>query len=155
MFNDTFYCFKDDIYNTSKNNLGRLTGKQGDRKWHFAVNGFSDFVHNAFVIRSHVIFADSSDNLIKSRSIQQLYSGKQGKNWGNQHWKDKLSSAVEVLCGSDHKIKLRVGAKNFILIGGDPLIFQSTVSYNYLDETQDDLSEYYLIEEDIEEDILL
>lgn len=145
------FCFKDGIDNPKKYSFGQLTGKLKERRWHFAISGFPDLLNKVFVLRSHILFSEDGENIIQSKRTQQLGRRRQGKNWWNKHWHDKLMSMVEILKNDDDKISLNVGNDIFIKISSIPLSFRSTTSYIDPDESKEALDEYPDEEENIEE----
>lgn len=154
MSDKTSFCFREDVNDEKKFGYGQLVGKRRERKWHFAFSGFPDLVHNVFVFRSHILLSENGE-LITSKRIQQSGRRKQGANWWNKHWKHKLLSAVSKLVDEDGVFRIEVGANDYVLVSGEPLIFISHTSYIDPDESKEALDDYPDDEEITEEETIL
>ena len=72
-------------------------GKETRINWHFGVSSSVRLVsENYFVLSSHIIFTWNGKKLITADSIQHKCRRKQGKDWWNRHWRDKLLSFVRL-----------------------------------------------------------
>ncbi|HKR06408.1 MAG TPA: toll/interleukin-1 receptor domain-containing protein [Bacteroidia bacterium] len=138
----TSFCFPDDVNDYSKFSFGQLVGKIKDNAWHYAFSGFPDLVNNVFVIRSHILISDGNGSLIPSARTQQSGRRKQGKNWWNRHWKQKLFSAISLLVDEDGLLRIQVGEDAFAVVNGSPLTFNGNTSYIDPDEAKEALDDY-------------
>jgi hypothetical protein len=143
-------CFNTDVNDNRKFSFGQLVGKLKERTWHFALSGFPDFEHNVFVLKTHIIFSEEGD-FIKSKRVQQSGRRKQGRNWWNRHWKQKLLSAVDYLAEDSDTFKIEVGANENIVVACSPWSFTSELSYidpGEARESNDDFNDDDSIDED-------
>lgn len=144
MSKTTAFYFLEDVNRFGKFSYGQLVGKFRDRHWHFAISGFPDLLNSVFVIKSHIIFSDQNLQAIASQRIQQSSRRKQGKNWWNRHWKQKLQSVVANLADDDQTIHLEVGKEEAVLIDVNSVSFKS--NYSYLDPNDDQ----HALDDDVE-----
>ena len=81
------------------------------------------------MISSHIYFTQDGLNPIESKSIQHSARRKQGKNWWNDDWRNKLLSFVKYLSDDESSIYLEVGSEERIIISNKPLQFKGYTSY--------------------------
>jgi len=142
MSKGTSICFLNDENDYHKFSFGQLVGKIKDNAWHYAISGFPDLVHNVFVIRSHILISNGEGLIFPSDRTQQSGRRKQGKNWWNRHWKQKLFSAVSLLVDKNGFLMIQVGDEAFAGISGQPLTFTGSTSYIDPDEAKEALDDF-------------
>uniref|UniRef100_UPI0032D6DBA5 TIR domain-containing protein n=1 Tax=Thermoflavifilum thermophilum TaxID=1393122 RepID=UPI0032D6DBA5 len=107
----------------------KLVGKQKNKYWHFGISAAGKLYPSpVLMVSSHIIFTMDGINLIKSKSIQHSSRRKQGKNWWNDKWREKLLAFIRFL-SDQNAIYLNVGSEEKILISNKPLKFFGKMSY--------------------------
>lgn len=130
MTNRTSFWIKKNILTNNKFDKVQLVGKQKEKNWHFGISGQAKlFPELCFAINSHIWFTSDGENLIESQSIQHSSRRKQGKNWWNNDWRDKILAFMKFLSDEENFIKLEVGSQEIIKVCTNPLMFKSNVSY--------------------------
>lgn len=115
-------------------------GKDNRINWHFAISGNArNSPELLFVIKSHIVFTWDGKTLIDKDSIQHRGRRKQGKNWWNKHWREKLLNFMGVFGDDDKNIIIPVGEQEVLKFSALPVLFQSPVTYN--DPSDDNLPE--------------
>ncbi|MCW7458562.1 toll/interleukin-1 receptor domain-containing protein [Leptospira bandrabouensis] len=120
-----------------------LVGKQKEKNWHFGISASSKlYPFPVLTISSHIYFTHNGIDLIESKNIQHSARRKQGKDWWNDDWRNKLVAFVKSLSEDAVGIKLKVGSEEIINISCDPVKFFGKASYdlpeknNLLDEVE-------------------
>lgn len=146
------YWFEQGALEKDKSNkvlmVGKMKyGKEGRINWHFGVSGSARLDgDNYFGLVSHIVFTWNGKKLIREDSIQHRCRRKQGKDWWNRHWRDKLLGFVRHFAGEDSLVVMNVGSEETVKMSSVPYQFHSF--YGYVDP-----DEKYLPTES--EDILL
>jgi hypothetical protein len=126
-------------------------GKDNRINWHFAISGnVRNTPEFLFIIKSHIVFSWDGKTLIDKDTIQHRGRRKQGKNWWNKHWREKLLNFMDFFADEEKNIVVFVGEKEFLKFSASPILFQSPVTYN--DPSDDNLPEDNEIEPAEEED---
>lgn len=131
---------------------GQLIGVQKLKQWHFALSGSAKlFPYPAIVLRSHIIFSSDGKEVIPSDSIQHSARRRQGRNWWNAHWRDKLASYILILLKGSEEMLIDLGGDSVMKVEGKSSQFGSSLTYI----NPDDLEEVYggSEQEDADEDI--
>lgn len=124
-----FWLEKDKLEKNRFNKI-QLVGKQKDKTWHFGISGAGKlYPFPVLMISSHIYFTQDGLNPIESKSIQHSARRKQGKNWWNDDWRNKLLSFVKYLSDDESSIYLEVGSEERIIISNKPLQFKGYTSY--------------------------
>lgn len=121
-------------------------GKDNHINWHFAISGNvrgNDELY--YVIKSHIIFTWDGKAIIPKDSVQHSGRRKQGKNWWNKHWREKLLNFILFFSDEEGNISIAVGEQESITFCALPIVFESPVTYN-------DPSDENLPEEDDDRD---
>lgn len=131
MSNKVGYWFEKDKLEKDKFNKVQLVGKQKDKNWHFGISGASKlYPFPVLMILSHVFFTQDGKTLIDSKGIQHSARRRQGKNWWNDDWRNKLLAFVKYLSDDERSFYLEVGSEEKILVSNEPIQFKGNVSYN-------------------------
>ncbi len=154
------YWFEKGVLEKDKANkilmVGKMKyGKETSINWHFSVSGSAQLEKsNYFVLWSHIIFTWDGKKLIGEDGIQHKCRRKQGKDWWNKHWRDKLLSFIEHFSDGDNLITINVGSKETIKMSSTPHEFHS--SYGYIDPDEANLpteSDEINLAEEMEEEL--
>ncbi len=131
-------------------------GKEKRINWHFGVSGSARMESdNYFVISSHIVFTWNGKRLIEEDSIQHKCRRKQGKDWWNRQWREKLLNFMRYFAQDDGTIVMEVGSEEVILADCLPYEFHSPFGYKdpdekNLPEVDDNIELVGDMEEDIE-----
>ncbi len=147
MSGTTAFCYSKDMNIDKIFPFGQLVGRLKERNWHFAYSGFPDLGHMVFVIKSHILLSENGE-IVDSKRVQQSGRRKQGSNWWNKHWKEKLMSAISIVSDENGLIKINVGRSIAVFIESKPLAFSSYVSYYDPDESREALDDFTDEEDD-------
>lgn len=111
--------------------VGRLKrGTDSYINWHFGVSGASRLLPAPlYVIKSHIFFTENGKRLLSSASIQHKARRKQGKNWWNKQWREKLLHALIPISDENHLIQIPVGEHTRLVFSALPISFHSPVTY--------------------------
>lgn len=134
----------------------QMVGKLKDKNWHFGISAAGKlYPFPVLMVTSRIIFTQDGINLIESKSIQHSSRRRQGKNWWNDKWREKLLAFVRFLSDDQDFFNLEVGSEEKIVISNEPQKFVGKMSYitpsdNTLDEESElaDINDY---EDDTEE----
>lgn len=108
----------------------QLIGKQLDKNWHFGISGAGKlYPTHALMVSSRIVFTEDGTNVIESKSRQHAARRKQGKNWWNDAWREKLMAFVKYLSDDSHSFYLEMGSEEKITISNEPLKFVGKKSY--------------------------
>jgi len=131
MSNKVGYWFEKDKLEKDKFNKVQLVGKQKDKNWHFGISGAGKlYPFPVLMILSHVFFTQDGKTLIDSKGIQHSARRRQGKNWWNDDWRNKLLAFVKYLSDDESSFYLEVGSEEKILVSNEPIQFKGNTSYN-------------------------
>lgn len=128
----------------------QLVGKQKEKNWHFGISGAGKLypVH-VLMISSHIFFTQDGINLIESKSIQHSSRRRQGKNWWNDKWREKLLGFIGYISDDENSFFLEMGSEEKIIVANEPIKFIGMASYvnpseNNLEEESElaDLNNY-------------
>lgn len=125
-----------------KDKIGRiqLVGKQKEKNWHFGISGsVKMFPERSFLINTHIWFTSDGENLIPEASKQHSARRKQGKNWWNNDWRNKVMAFMKYLEDEDGAIHLILGGEETAKISTQPIMFESPVTY--IDPNKENLPE--------------
>ena len=107
-----------------------LVGKQKDKNWHFGISAAGKlYPFPVLMVSSRIIFTQDGTNLIESKSIQHSSRRKQGKNWWNDKWREKLLAFIRFLSDEEDSFFLEVGSEERIVIANQPQRFIGKMSY--------------------------
>ena len=134
----------------------QLVGKQKDKNWHFTISGAGKLypVH-VIMISSHIFFTTNGTDLIESKNIQHSSRRRQGKNWWNDKWREKLLAFVKYISDDELSFHLEMGSEEKIIVSNEPMRFCGKRSYvnpseNNLDD-ESELADINYYEDEIEE----
>jgi hypothetical protein len=115
-------------------------GKDNRINWHFAISSNArNLPELVFAIKSHIVFTWDGKTLIDKDSIQHRGRRKQGKNWWNKHWREKLLNFLAFFSDDEKNIVIPVGEEQTLKFSVLPVMFSSPVTYN--DPSDDNLPE--------------
>ena len=131
MSNKLGYWFLKEQLPKNKFNSIQLVGKQKEKNWHFGISASSKlYPFHVLAISSHIYFTEDGIKVIESKSIQHSARRRQGKQWYNETWKEKMIAVIQFLSCNETTFYLEVGSEEKIFISSSPLEFNSAVSYN-------------------------
>jgi len=137
MSNKIGYWIEKGKLDKDKFNKVQFVGKQKDKNWHFGISGAGKlYPIHVLMISSHIFFTEDGNKIIESKSQQHSARRKQGKNWWNDAWRDKLLAFVKYLSDDDNSFYLEVGSEEKISISNEPLKFKGNKSYNIPNENK-------------------
>ena len=97
---------------------------------------------------------------IESKGIQHSARRRQGKNWWNDDWRNKLLAFIKYLSDDNVSFYLEGGSDEKIIVSNEPIQFVGKVSYNIPekntleDEAElDDLNRLDDLEDELDETI--
>jgi hypothetical protein len=110
---------------------GQLIGIQKNKHWHFAISGSTKLYPLPLIsIRSHIIFTYDGKVAVNSSQIQHRARRRQGRNWWNSHWRDKLASMVRLLQNAQGDIVVPLSSDQSMVLDANGVAFESPVSYD-------------------------
>lgn len=133
-----------------------LVGKLKEKNWHFGISAAGKlYPFPVLMVTSHIIFTQDGVNLIDSKSIQHSSRRRQGKNWWNDKWREKLLAFVRFLSDDQYTFYLELGSEEKVVISNEPQKFIGRMSYvspseNMLEE-ESELVDIYDDDNDSEE----
>jgi len=132
-----------------------LVGEIKGKFWHFGISGLMKlFPDPILILSSHIFFTFDGKNLIPSKYRQLRLRRKQGKNWWNNNWNEKLVNIVKYLTSDDGVLRIPVGIKENVIISSTSIQFKGHCSYNTPKENINEEESFeFDDEEDISEDI--
>ena len=149
------YCFQKDTLEKNKIKGVLMVGKMKygkDKKinWHFGISGTAKIDAGMYyIVKSHILFTWDGQKFIDKDAVQRSGRRKQGKNWWNRHWREKLLNFISFFANENANIAIQVGEQEYVYISSIPLIFRSPLTY--CDPSDDNLPEYYESEDTTEE----
>ncbi len=156
MANKTAYWIEKGKLEKDKFEKVQLVGKQKEKNWHFGVSGAGKLypVH-VLMMSSHIFFTQDGANLIESKSIQHSSRRRQGKNWWNDKWREKLLGFIRYISDDKNSFFLEMGSEEKIIVANEPLKFIGMASYvnpseNNLEE-ESELADINNYEDTVEE----
>lgn len=131
MSNKVGFWFEKGKLEKDKFNKIQLVGKQKDKTWHFGISGAGKlYPFPVLMISSHIYFTQDGINPIESKGMQHSARRRQGKNWWNDDWRNKLLAFVKYLSDNENSFYLEAGSEEKIYISNEPLQFIGQYSYN-------------------------
>ncbi|MCA0236045.1 MAG: toll/interleukin-1 receptor domain-containing protein [Bacteroidetes bacterium] len=131
MSNKVGYWFEKGKLEKDKFCKVQLVGKQKGKNWHFAISAASKlYPFPVLMVSSHIYFTQDGITPIESKSIQHAARRRQGKNWWNDDWRNKMLAFVKYLSDDETSFYLEVGSEEKIQISNEPIKFIGKVSYN-------------------------
>lgn len=131
MSNKVGYWFEKGKLEKDKFNKVQLVGKQKDKNWHFGISAAGKlYPFPVLMVSSHIYFTQDGITPIKSKSIQHAARRRQGKNWWNDDWRNKLLAFVKYLSDDETSFYLEAGSEEKIHVSNEPVQFVGQVSYN-------------------------
>lgn len=140
MSNKIGYWFEKGKLEKDKFNKVQFVGKLKEKNWHFGISAAGKlYPFPVLMVSSHIFFTQDGVNLIESASIQHSARRRQGKNWWNDAWRNKVLGFIKYLSDDETSFYLEVGSEEKIFISNQPVQFIGKVSYaipekNTLDE---------------------
>lgn len=135
MSNRIGYWFEKGKLEKDKFNKVQLVGKQKDKNWHFGISASGKlYPFPVLMVSSHIIFTTDGIAPIESKGIQHSARRRQGKNWWNDDWRNKLLSFVKYLSDDENSFYLEAGSEEKIYISNEPIKFIGKTSYNIPDK---------------------
>ena len=126
----TGFWFEIDQLEKNKNIGVQLVGKRKKYKWHFGISGLIKLVpYPLLIFSSHVFFTEDGKKLVSSKPIQLKLRRKQGANWWNNKWNEKLKSFVKYLSDDIGNIIIPISLKNNIIVSSNSITFLGHLSY--------------------------
>jgi len=155
MVNKTAYWIEKGKLEKDKFEKVQMVGKLKEKNWHFGISGAGKlYPFHVLMISSHIFFTQDGTTLIESKSVQHSSRRRQGKNWWNDKWREKLLTFIKYISDDENSFFLEVGSEEKIVVAKEPLKFIGKKSYlipseNNLDEEAElaDINDY---EEDTE-----
>lgn len=121
------------IDSLTKNKAGGvlMVGKQKEIMWHYAISCKANINPElSYTLVSHIIFTEDGKQLIQSQSRQHKARRKQGRQWWNNHWSEKMSNFfVPLLQEESTDIRIPVGNYKYIVVSNKSIEFISPVAY--------------------------
>jgi len=131
MSNKVGYWFEKGKLEKDKFNKVQLVGKQKDKNWHFGISAAGKlYPFPVLMVSSHIYFTQDGITPIESKSIQHAARRRQGKNWWNDDWRNKLLAFVKYLSDDESSFYLEAGSEEKIHVSNEPFQFVGQVSYN-------------------------
>jgi hypothetical protein len=133
-----------------------MVGKLKEKNWHFGISAVGKlYPFHVLMVSTRIIFTQDGINPIESKSIQHSSRRRQGKNWWNDKWREKLLAFIRFISDNDNSFYLEMGSEEKVEISNEPLKFIGKVSYvapseNTLEE-ESELADFNYYEEDTEE----
>ena len=125
------FWFEKNQVEKDKINGVQFVGKIKDNNWHFGISGLLKLVpFPILILSSHIFFTTDGKVLIASKAKQQSLRIKQGKNWWNNKWNEKLLNIASYIASSKDKIYIPIGNIENIIVSSSSLKFTSRFSYN-------------------------
>lgn len=138
MANTVSYWIAKDVLEKDKHNKVLLVGKQKDKHWHYGVSATTKmFPEKCLVVNSHIWFTTNGVDLVDSDAKQHSARRKQGKNWWNNDWRNKLIAFMQYISEEDGLFNIYVGSQEVAKVSSEPIMFLSPVKYN--DPNQENL----------------
>jgi len=153
------FWFEKDYLEKDKINGVLFVGEIKGKFWHFGISGLIKlFPYHILILSSHIFFTFDGKNLIPSKYRQLRLRRKQGKNWWNNNWNEKLINIVKYLVSDDGVIRISVGIKENVIISSSSIKFLGHYSYNNPKGNINEVESFEFdddeeINEDIEEDL--
>lgn len=131
MSNKVGFWIKKGVLVKDKFNKVQLIGKLKGKNWHFGISASSKlYPYHVLMVSSHIYFTEDGEKVIESKSIQHAARRKQGKNWWNNDWREKLRAFMKYLSDDEGSFYLEMGSEEKIYISNFPMQFAGQVSYN-------------------------
>lgn len=131
MSNKVGYWFEKGKLEKDKFYKVQLVGKQKDKNWHFGISAAGKlYPFPVLMVSSHIYFTQDGITPIESKSIQHAARRRQGKNWWNDDWRNKLLAFVKYLSDDETSFYLEAGSEEKIHVSNEPVQFVGQVSYN-------------------------
>lgn len=131
MSNKVGYWFEKGKLEKDKFNKVQLVGKQKDKNWHFGISAAGKlYPFPVMMVSSHIYFTQDGITPIESKSIQHSARRRQGKNWWNDDWRNKMLAFIKYLSDDERSFYLEVGSEEKIHVSNEPIQFLGKVSYN-------------------------
>jgi hypothetical protein len=131
MSNKIAYWFEKGKLEKDKFNKVQLVGKQKDKNWHFGISGAGKLCpFPVLMILTHIFFTSDGIISIESKGIQHSARRRQGKNWWNDDWRNKLLAFIKFLSDDEQSFYLEAGSEEKIIISNEPIQFVGKISYN-------------------------
>jgi hypothetical protein len=115
-----------------KNKAGgvQMVGVQKALHWHYAVSGsFALTPEPTLLVSSHIAFTEDGKNLVKSDSRQHKARRKQGRQWWNKQWREKIHGFLVPLLDDDDNFQITVGDRKRVIVSSESVQFVSPVGY--------------------------
>jgi hypothetical protein len=159
MSNKTAYWIEKGKLEKDKFDKIQMVGKQKAKNWHFGISGAGKlYPFHVLMISSHIFFSSDGIHLIESKSMQHTSRRKQGKNWWNDKWREKLLTFIRYISDDENSFYLEVGSEEKVIVANEPLKFIGKISYlvpseNNLEEESElaDVNDYDDEIEDLED----
>jgi len=127
----TGFWFEKDQLVKDKINGELFVGKIKENNWHFGISCLIKLVpYPVLILSSHIFFTEDGKKLLISKPRQMKLRRKQGSNWWNNKWNDKLLNFTKYLITDDNKINIPVGKNENVIISPSCINFISYFSYN-------------------------
>lgn len=131
MSNKVGYWFEKGKLEKDKFNKVQLVGKQKYKNWHFGISAAGKlYPFPVLMVSSHIYFTQEGTLPIESKSIQHAARRRQGKNWWNDDWRNKLLAFIKYLSDDESSFYLEAGSEEKIHVSNEPVQFIGQVSYN-------------------------
>jgi hypothetical protein len=126
----TGYWIEKDKLSKDKYEKTLLVGIIKGNSWHFGISAIVKIIPSPLlVISSHIFFTENGKKLIASKQRQIALRRKQGRNWWNDTWRNKLLAFVKYMSDDDNSFSLSVGKNEKIEISNTPIKFIGHRSY--------------------------
>lgn len=130
MTNKNAYWIEKGKLEKDKFNKVQLVGKQKEKNWHFGISGATKlYPFHVLMVSSHIFFTKDGVELIESKGIQHSSRRRQGKNWWNDKWREKLLAFVKLLSDDKESFFLEMGSEEKVIVANEPIKFIGRHSY--------------------------
>lgn len=116
-----------------------LTGKSGQKAWHFAISADIQLEPIlSYIIFPHVLFSDDGVNIWQSTNRLHKARRTVCKNWWNDHWRDRILASMYWLSQQQgtQDLLIPISSNENIKVSIKPVTFESPISYEDLSVVQ-------------------
>ena len=115
-----------------------FSAKEGQtryRNWHFGIQARPFFwPFTGFAVKAHVAFTENGV-LYESKAKQHAARRSQCKSWYNDDWLDRILATMTFLAGENgNEIQIPLSGDQFLIAKRTPILFESPVSFQLMEE---------------------
>jgi hypothetical protein len=113
----------------------KRTGETRSRRWHFGIQARPQlWPHLVYCVTAHVVFSDDGKTLWTDSGKMHRARRNRCKDWYNERWRDRLLAAASFLAAESDRIQLPVSETESIVVGVQPMRFQSKITFEMVKE---------------------